>query len=117
MVKHLHRKIEWKGVHLPLQPRVRCCGVMQVGRKPLATVETGGIVEAAFGAALDTPSASPRAPSLGFNGMRAQTLDILAAACQVQLEPEFRGSETFRGVVPCPMPHAMRALADHRATV
>jgi hypothetical protein len=33
---------------------------------------------------------------LGLIGMRAQTLDILAAACQVQLEPAFRGSEFFR---------------------
>ena len=69
---------------------------MQVGRKPLATVETGTVVESALGTALDTERASSRALPLGLIGMRAQTLDILAAACQVQLEPEFRGSETIR---------------------
>ena len=79
-----------------MQPLVRCCGVMQVGWKPLSTVETGASVESALEMAPGTASASSRALPLVFIGMRAQTLDILAAACQVQLEPAFRGSETFR---------------------
>jgi hypothetical protein len=31
-----------------LQPLVRCCGVAQVGWKPLDAVETGAIVESAL---------------------------------------------------------------------
>ena len=79
-----------------MQPLVRCCGVAQVGWKPLDAVETGAIVESALKMAPGTVSASSRALPSVFIGMRAQTLDVLAAACQVQLEPEFRGSETFR---------------------
>ena len=79
-----------------MQPLVRCCGVAQVGWKPLDGVETGAIVESALEVAPGTVSALPPALSFMFNGVRAQTLDILAAACQVQLEHKFRGSETFR---------------------
>lgn len=79
-----------------MQPRVRCCSVTQMVRTSMDTTETGTVVESALGTALDTERASSRALPLGFIGMRAQTLDILAAACQVQLEPAFRGSETFR---------------------
>ena len=79
-----------------MQPLVRSCGVMQVDWKPLATVETGAIVESALEVAPGTVSALPRALSFMFNGVRAQTLDILAVACQVQLERALRPSETFR---------------------